>query len=95
MADSSFPVYLQLVLAIFEKAEDVRRENLVLRRILRLKGLSEGEIRKKAGLSETVSPEEDSYAGQLRQVADTLLKHLSEEDLRQMLEEMPIKGPPQ
>ena len=73
----------------------MRLENMALRKILRLPGLSTEELRKKAGLSETLSPEEDPYAGRLQQCCDTLLGQLSEEDLRRMLEEMPLKGKPQ
>jgi hypothetical protein len=77
MAKRKTSKHIGVVMAVFDSAEKMRRENSALRTILRSQGLSDAAIRKRVIAYKKASTEEELPQSLFRQCCEEFLKRLA------------------
>ena len=92
--ERDFPPHIQIVLGIFETADNCRRENNALRSILRKQGLSDLAIQSRVKRILKKPDQDQTGAQAVQQACEESLKRYLEIDAQELLAKIELKGRP-
>ena len=86
---------VQLMLTVYEEADACRRENNILRSILRKQGLSSPAIQNRVKRALKKPDLDETGAQVLKRVCEESLRHFQDFDVQEALAKFEMKGKPQ
>jgi len=86
---------VQMMLTVFDSADDCRRENNALRSILRKQGLSASAIQSRVKRALKKPDLDETGAQALRRVCEESVRHFQDFDVQEALARLVLKGKPQ
>ena len=91
---AQFPPHIQITLAVFETADNCRRENNALRSILRKQGLSDRAIQSRVKRILKKPDQDESGAQAVKRACEESLKRWLDLDAQEGIAKIDLKGRP-
>jgi hypothetical protein len=93
--ERDFPLHIQMMLAVFDRADACRRENNALRSILRKQGLSDRAIQSRVRRVLKMPDLDETGAQAVKRACEETLKRSLEADAQEVLAKVDPIGPVQ